>query len=66
MRQHTLNIRISVYWASDDVNKLTPYERMAGGASYVASKLKFLCVQYSSVLFLRNSKVFFKNRPRGF
>ena len=24
MRQDTLNIRISVYWASDDVNKLTP------------------------------------------
>ena len=23
MRQETLNIRISVYWASDDVNKLT-------------------------------------------
>ena len=24
MRQDTLNIRISVYWASDDVNKSTP------------------------------------------
>ena len=24
MRQDTLNIQISIYWASDDVNKLTP------------------------------------------
>ena len=42
------------------------YERMAGGASYAASKLKFLCLQYSSVLFLRNGKVFFKNVREDF
>ena len=31
MRQDTLNIRISVYWASDDVNKLTPVSVHADG-----------------------------------
>ena len=32
MHQDTLNIRVSIYWGSDDVNKLSP-QQSSGGLS---------------------------------